>query len=149
LTDKDNRSRNIILYWIDNLVGTGSRLSFNLLFTLFGGVLYSFRIWPSVYVLVIFGVVSPLLYTLCLYFIIRVLAGDEMEEHVPKFLLSPTSNMLLMLLDMTIIIVFAVLIHIGILDYFLFRFLQTTLLPIVMLLMLIMLYLNITSEGKE
>jgi len=72
-----------------------------------------------------------------------------MEEHVPKFLLSPTSNMLLMLLDMTIIIVFAVLIHIGILDYFLFRFLQTTLLPIVMLLMLRMLYLNITSEGKE
>lgn len=72
-----------------------------------------------------------------------------MEEHVPKFLLSPTSNMLLMLLDMTIIIVFAVLIHVGILDYFLFRFLQTTLLPIVMLLMLRMLYLNITSEGKE
>jgi heme/copper-type cytochrome/quinol oxidase subunit 2 len=139
----------IILYWIENLVGTGPRFSFNLLLSFFGGILYSFNVWSSVYVLVLFGVISPLLFTLCLYFIIRNFNEENLQEYVPRFFKSPNSNMLLMLFDMTIIIGLATLIHIGFLNYFFFRLLQTVLFPILMLFILRILFVSLTSEGDD
>jgi hypothetical protein len=149
LNDREKNRKTIIFYWIENLVGTGPRFSLNLLISFFGGILYSFNVWSSVYVLVIFGVISPLLFTLCLYFIIRNFNEEKLQEYVPRFFKSPNSNMLLMLFDMTIIIGFATLIYTGFLNYFIFRFLQTVVFPILMLLILRMLYISITSEGND
>jgi hypothetical protein len=140
--------QHIILYWTENLVGNGSRFTINMLICVFGGFLYSFNIWNSPIVLVIFGVVSPLIFTLCLYFLISIL-GPDRKKDLPKLLTAPTSNLILMCFDMAIIVGFAALIHTGYLNYFVFRFLQTVFFPLSMIFFLRLLYLSITSESDD
>lgn len=145
MTDKESKNNNIIFFWVQNLVGTGSRFSLNLLISLSGGILYTFKIWPSTIALVIFGVVSPLLFTLCLYSILRVANSASDEIPFPKAFTNFRSNALMMVADMTIIIILATLIQIDIIDYLLVRLLQTVIFPALMLLMLRILYVSNTN----
>ncbi len=149
MTDKESKNNNnIVFFWVQNLVGTGSRFSLNLLISLTGGILYSFKIWPSTIALVIFGVVSPLLFTLCLYAILRAINNPIAEIPLPKAFTNLRSNALMMIADMVIIIVLATLIHVDIIDYLLVRLLQTVIFPALMLFMLRLLYINITNPKE-
>ncbi len=140
--------KNIIVHWIENLVGTGPRFTFNLLITLFGGVLYSFKIWNTIFVFIIFGVISPLIFTLCVYFLVKFY-GEIDEDTFPRFLTSKGSNTMFMIFDMSIIIILAVLIQLGILNYLFFRLLQTVIFPVVMLFMLRILYLGVFHNSED
>jgi len=138
----NQQNEHIISYWVRNLVGTPGGFSTNLLITVLGGSLYSFGILSSHVMLLFFGVVSPVLFTLCLYFYIRQVAESIKNEGFPKFFSSPRTSNLLMLADITIIVVLAVLIHLNYINYFFFRFLQTVLFPVLMLFMLRFLFIS-------
>jgi len=141
-------NNNIIFLWVQNLVGTGTRFYINLLISLTGGILYSFGIWPSTIALAIFGVVSPLLFTLCLYAIVRAVNNPIAQVYFPKAFTNLRSNALMMIADMVIIIILATLIHVDIIDYLLVRLLQTVIFPSLMLFMLRVLYVNITNPKE-
>lgn len=126
----------ILSYWIRNLVGRSGVFSTNLMITVFGGSLYSFGVVPSHYMLLIFGVISPLIFTLCLYYSIRQIPESNIEASFPKIFSSRSGNITLMIFDMSIIVGLAILIHTGYINFFFFRFLQTVLLPMLMLFIL-------------
>jgi hypothetical protein len=144
---KSPKTDNQIFYWAENLVGTSARFSINLLISLVGGLVYSFKIWPSVYALVVFGVISPLLFTLCLYFLIRYLSQSD-DSPFPKILISRSSGSLMMLADMALIIAMAVLIQLNVINYLAFRILQTIIFPALLLILLRALYLSITEDDS-
>lgn len=145
---KAKDEEHIILYWIKNLVGSSSRFSINMVITLAGGTLYSLGIWSSPIALAIFGVVSPVLFIFCLYSMLRGLDSNDRQFPLPSVFTNPQSNRLMMWIDMTIILTMATLIHINILNYLIIRLLQTIIFPSLALLMLRILYVNL-SDSEE
>jgi hypothetical protein len=144
-----NFKENILTHWINNLVGTNNAFVFNLLINLVGGLLYSFKVFPSPYLLLLFGIVSPILFTLCLYSYIRNGSGMLLNEPLPIAFVSRSGNRVLMTFDICLIIGFALLIFFGPLDYFLFRSLQTLFFPCMLLVMLRVLYLSNMNETHD
>jgi hypothetical protein len=144
-SNKPNKYLGIPIYWTENLVGTPGRFGVNLLLTIVGGGVYSFGVWPSIYMLAVFGVVSPLLFTFCLYSLVP-LFGNNDENPFPKVFKSRSSSAWVMLFDMAIVITMAILIHIDIIDYLFFRLLQTVIFPALMLFILRFLYLGVRRE---
>ena len=138
-------SNGIAFNWADNLVGSNGRFAINMVLSVIGGGLYSLGLVPSMYMLVVFGVVSPLLFTFCLYSLVP-LFGKDKENPFPQVFLSRSSSALVMLFDMAIIITLAVLIHIDIIDFLFFRLLQTVIFPALMLVILRFLFLG---AGRE
>lgn len=132
----------LLYYWVKNLVGSGPSYAFNLIITLVFGSLYSFNIVPSPYILLLFGVVSPVIFTICLYFTIRHLSELLPGMAFPRALMSANTNTLMMVFDVCVIIGFASLIYTNILNYFLFRFLQTIFFPALLLIFLRILYVS-------
>jgi len=135
-------NNNLFSHWSANLVGTSTSFSINLLITLMGGLVYSFKVLPSIYLLILFGIVSPILFTLCLYDFIKNSSGTFLGESIPSAFVSGDRNRILMRFDIFLIIGFALLIYFGPLNYFLFRFLQTVFFPCMMLVLLRFIYLN-------
>src|SRR5690554_8114314 len=113
MSDKNQKYRSLVFYWIDNLVGNGARFSINMLISFVGGVLFSFGIWDSSYVLAIFGVVSPLLFTFCLYSVAPYLS-ELSGSPLPKIFSSKMGITLAMIFDMFIVIALALLIQLDI-----------------------------------
>lgn len=145
-------SENSLLHhWMVNLVGTNTAFSFNLTINLSAGLMYSFKVLPTPYLLLLFGVISPILFTLCLYSFIRNGSGYLLNEPLPLAFVSRAGNRLLMTFDICLIIGFALLIYWGPLNYFLFRFLQTVFFPCMMLVFLRFLFINsmIEKHGGE
>lgn len=139
---KQPENTSIVFYWVENLVGTGPRFLFNILLSVLGGLIYSVGVWDYPIMLAIFGVLSPLIFTLCLYSLIRsMLEGPD--NPFPKVFRSQRSNSAFMFLDMLIIIGMAILIQTDIIDYLFFRILQTVIFPALLIFMLRVLYVNI------
>lgn len=132
----DNQKDSILLYWTKNLVESPSTFSFNLLISFTAGTLYSFRLITSDYLLLIFGTVSPILFTLCLYELLLNTNGELLGESLPTIFTKKSISRFVMFFDCSIIVLFAALIHFNILNYFLTRFLQTILFPILLLVLL-------------
>lgn len=132
----------LLYYWVKNLVGSGSSFAFNLTLTLVFGILYSFSVVPSPYILLVFGVVSPVIFTVCLYFTIRHVSELMPGMVFPRVLLSANTNTLMMVFDVCSIVGFASLIYYNILNYFFFRFLQTIFFPALLLIFLRILYVS-------
>lgn len=140
---------NLFSHWSANLVGTSTSFSINLLITLMGGLVYSFKVLPSIYLLILFGIVSPILFTLCLYDFVKNSTGTFLGESIPSAFVSRDRNRMLMLFDIFLIIGFALLIYFGPLNYFLFRFLQTVFIPCMMLVLLRFIYLNQLNQKND
>ena len=148
MSEKTIIEKNLLHHWMENLVGSNSSFSFNLIVNLTAGLIYSFKIVPSTYLLFLFGVISPILFTLCLYSFIRNSSGELFNEPLPAAFISRSGNRLLMTFDICLIIGFALLIYIGPLNYFLFRFLQTVFFPCMMLVFLRVLYISHMIENR-
>lgn len=142
MSEEFNSNKSLITHWTINLVGSGTVFTINLFLSLVGGILYSFKVTQSEFVLAFFGVILPALFTFCLYGFIRDHAESVLGNAVPKAFVLRASNRLLMLLDISLIIGFALLIYFGPLNYFLFRFLQTIFYPCLLLIFLRVLFLS-------
>ncbi len=145
---KQPENTSIVFYWVENLVGTGPRFLFNMLLSVFGGLMYSVGTWDYPIMLAIFGVLSPLIFTLCLYSLIRSML-ESPDNPFPKVFRSQRSNSAFMFLDMLIIIGMAILIQTNIIDYLFFRILQTIIFPALLVFMLRVLYVNIGNDGGD
>lgn len=144
-----NSNKNLLNHWLENLVGTSNSFSVNLFITVSFGLLYSFKVLTSPYVLLLFGVISPVLFTICLYFFIRNSKGEFLNEPFPMIFISRAGNKLLMTFDICLIIGFALLIHFGQLNYFIFRFLQTVFFPTMLLVFLRILFISQDSQSNN
>ncbi len=149
MSENSNTKNTLFSHWTTNLVGSSTTFSINLFINLVGGLIFSFKIVPSVYILILFGVVSPILFTLCLYEFIKNGSGSFLGEAIPSAFVSRVGNHMLMLFDMCLIVGFALLIYFGPLDYFLFRFLQTVFFPCMMLVLLRLIYLSQMNKKFE
>lgn len=128
----------ILHFWTRNLVEKPEAFSFNLFLFLSFGILYSFRVLQSPFILLVFGIISPVILTICLYH----MSGVSLQNLLPKTFHKKTSRVLLALLDCSIITLLGFLIYRDIINYFFFRFLQTVILPILYLIMLRVLLLS-------
>ena len=131
-----NQKDSILLYCAKNLVESPTTFSFNIFVSFLAGTLYSFKILNSDYLLLIFGTVSPILFTLCLYELLLNTNGELLGESLPTVFTKKRLSRFVMFFDCSIIVLFAALIHFNILNYFLTRFLQTLLFPILLLVLL-------------
>lgn len=144
-----NFENKLLYHWLTNLVGSSSMFSLNLLITVLAGIGFSFKIIQSPYVLLLFGVISPIIFTLCLYNFVRNSSGSILNEQIPKAFLSRTGNLMMMFFDVFLIIGFALLIYLGYLNYFIFRFLQTIFFPVMMLIFLRVLFISRMIEKHD
>ena len=149
MTKENNFENRLLYYWLSNLVGSYAIFSLNLTVTVIAGLIYSFKVLTSQYLLLIFGVVSPIIFTICLYFFIRNSSGEILNEPLPKAFVSRAGNRLLMIFDICLIIGFSLLIYFGPLNYFLFRFLQTVFFPGMLLFFLRVLYVSRLVDKHE
>jgi hypothetical protein len=144
--DNKNNEDKLFFYWTKNLVGTNSRFMLNLTIAILFGTLYSFRIVFTNAILLIFGVVSPVIFTLCLYNLILLIAQDKQEElHFPSLFLKKKSNRLLSLFDSSMVVILGWLIYRGTLNYLFFRLLLTLIIPVLLLIFLRGIYFFITG----
>lgn len=128
-----NQSKEHILhFWTRNLVENPGTFSFNLFLLLTFGVLYSFRVINSPLILLVFGIITPIILTICLYH----MSGVSLQHMLPAAFHKKTSRVLLALLDCSIITTLGILIYSDTLNFFFFRFLQTVILPLLYLGML-------------
>ena len=146
-TEQPKNTNGLVFHWIENLVGSGLRFQFNLLISLVGGSLYAFGIWATPIALAIFGVLSPLIFTLCLYSLMRYMANNP-DSPFPTIFTKRMSGAIIMLIDMLIIVAFAVLIHADILNFLFFRLLQTVIFPAILIVMLRVIFLTIIKGGS-
>jgi hypothetical protein len=149
MSEEIKYKKNLLSHWLENLVGTSTAFSLNLFINLSAGMVYSFKIITSPYLLLIFGVISPILFTICLYSYIRNESTTLLNESLPAVFKSSSGNSLLMIFDICLILGFALLIYQGPLDYFLFRFLQTIFFPCTMLIFLRILYLSNHANSQN
>lgn len=143
-----NHRESIISYWTKNLVESPATFAFNLLISLLAGILYSFKVVPSDYILFVFGVVSPIIFTICLYDLLLNSNGEIMGQPLPKVFHKTHLSRLVMMFDCSIIVLFAALIHFDLLNFFIFRFLQTIFFPILLLVMLKGFYFLINQQQE-
>lgn len=122
----------LLHFWTRNLVENPGAFTFNLFLFLSFGVLYSFKVLQSPIILLVFGIITPVILTICLYH----MSGVSLQHFLPKAFHKKTSRVLLALLDCSIITLLGILIYRDILNFFFFRFLQTVLLPVLYLIML-------------
>ncbi len=141
-----NQRKAMLRYWTKNLVESPSAFMLNQLVALTAGIIYTFKIAPSGYLLFIFGVVSPIIFTLCLYSLLQSCNGEIMGQPIPGIFHKKPQSQLAMIIDCILIGLFALLIHLGYLNYFVFRFLQTIAFPLLLLAMLKGLYISITQR---
>lgn len=142
----ENQKETLLLHWTKNLVESPIAFTFNTSLSITSGVIYSFKLIQSDYLLLIFGVVSPILFTLCLYDLLLNSNGEILGQPLPKAFTKIQLNRMVMLFDCSIIILFAALIHFNILNFFIFRFLQTLLFPVLLLIMLKGFYFALNQE---
>lgn len=142
MNTKGDKGNKLIRHWTKNLVGTRNGFFINLTITLLSGFLYSFKVIPFPFMLLIFGVVSPVIFTVCLYTMIFDSHGLIDIESFPKAFLSRSGNRLMMLFDILLIIGFALLINANVINNLLFRFLQTVFFPATLLVLLRIIYLG-------
>jgi hypothetical protein len=128
----------LLHFWTRNLVENPGAFTFNLFLFLSFGVLYSFKVLQSPIILLVFGIITPVILTICLYH----MSGVSLQHLLPKVFHKKTSRVLLALLDCSIITLLGILIYRDILNFFFFRFLQTVILPILYLIMLRVLLLS-------
>ena len=147
MNDKGQKYRGLVFNWIDNLVGNGAKFSFNVLVSVVGGLLFSFGVWNSPFALAIFGVVSPLLFTFCLYSLIPFLS-ELPDSPIPKIFATKFGISMAMLFDMVIVIALALLIQFDVIDYLFIRLLLTVIFPALMLLILRVVYLQIKERNS-
>ncbi|HOA09576.1 MAG TPA: hypothetical protein PLA42_06370 [Tenuifilaceae bacterium] len=146
IMDNKNFEDNLFFYWTKNLVGTNSRFILNLAIAILFGTLYSFKIAQTNVILLIFGVVSPVIFTLCLYNLILLVSGDKQEVlNFPSVFLVKKSNRLLSIFDSSLVVLLGWLIYRGTLNYFFFRFLLTFFIPVLLIIFLRGLYFFITG----
>lgn len=129
---EEKGKEHILHYWTRNLVESPGAFTLNLLLLATFGILYSFRVVQSPLVLLVFGIITPVIFTICLYH----MSGVSLQHMLPMIFQKKSGRVLLALLDCSIIIFLGVLIYRGTLNFFFFRFLQTVLLPILYLIML-------------
>lgn len=122
----------ILHFWTRNLVESPAAFSFNLLLLLSLGILYSFKVIQSPVILLIFGIITPVIQTVCLYY----MSGISLQNILPSILQKKSGRILLALLDCSIITLLGFLIYRGILNFLFFRLLQTVILPVLYLVML-------------
>ncbi|HBI81893.1 MAG TPA: hypothetical protein DDY04_08145 [Bacteroidales bacterium] len=122
----------ILHFWTRNLVESPAAFSFNLLLLLSLGTLYSFKVIQSPVILLIFGIITPVIQTVCLYY----MSGISLQNILPSILQKKSGRILLALLDCSIITLLGFLIYRGILNFLFFRLLQTVILPVLYLVML-------------
>ncbi len=122
----------ILHFWTRNLVESPAAFSFNLLLLLSLGILYSFKVIQSPVILLIFGIITPVIQTVCLYY----MSGISLQNILPSILQKKSGRILLALLDCSIITLLGFLIYHGILNFLFFRLLQTVILPLLYLVML-------------
>ena len=122
----------ILHFWTRNLVESPAAFSFNLLLLLSLGTLYSFKVIQSPVILLIFGIITPVIQTVCLYY----MSGISLQNILPSILQKKSGRILLALLDCSIITLLGFLIYHGILNFLFFRLLQTVILPVLYLVML-------------
>jgi len=146
MDNKEEFQQNLFFHWVKNLVGTSNSFTINLILTLFFGSLYSFKVIPFPFMLIIFGVVSPVIFTICLYNSILNSKGLAGLDTFPKAFLSRSGNTLMMSFDILLIIGFALLINADILNNFFFRFLQTVFFPALLLIILRIIYIGETNN---
>lgn len=137
----------LFLHWRSNLVGSQGAYFINFLLTILGGSLYTFNLVKSPIMLLAFGVVSPVIFTLCAYASIGYLKNQIDKPEFPNILFSRYGSFLAMTLDLFLIGALAALIHFNVLNYLFFRFLQTVFLPMVSLSLLR--FLHIVSQMNE
>jgi len=145
MNDKKQKYSSLVFYWINNLVGNGAKFSFNVLASAVGGLLFSFGVWNSPFALAIFGVLSPLLFTFCLYSVIPFFS-ELPDNPLPKIFSTKQRTMLAMVFDMFIVIGLALLIQLNVINYLLVRLLQTVVFPVLMLVMLRVIYLQLSEK---
>ncbi len=131
-----NRKETIALYWAKNLVESPVAFVLNVSVALLAGILYSFKIAPFASLLFVFGVVSPIIFTVCLYELLLNSKGEIMGQPLPKAFHKPEWSRAVMIFDCSLIVLFAALIYLDILNFFVFRFLQTVIFPVLLLVML-------------
>lgn len=129
----NNPEKTILSFWAQNLVESPSVFAFNFLISFVAGVLYSFKVFPSGYILFLFGVVSPIIFTICLYDLLLSSKGEIMGEPIPKAFNNGKWSKAVMIFDCSLIVLFATLIHLNVLNFFVFRFLQTVFFPLLLL----------------
>jgi len=125
-------NEHLLHYWTRNLVESPMAFSTNLFLTLTIGILYSFKVIQSNFILLVFGIITPVILTICLYH----MSGANLKELLPTILLKKTGRVLLAILDSSIIVLLGFLIYKGIINFFFFRFLQTVIIPVLYLVML-------------
>ncbi|HPD95096.1 MAG: hypothetical protein H6537_07270 [Bacteroidales bacterium] len=138
-----------VMFWTQNLVGNSAIFSINLVLTVIVGLLYSFRVTESKLILIIFGAVSPILFTFCIYELILFVANQRDDVPVPKAFARPITNRVLMLVDSSLILLFVTLLFFNFINYFIVRFLLVFLFPVIMLGMMRTLYFVVTHPNME
>lgn len=135
--NNQEHSNNPLIKFFYNSFGTTQKFLFSIIISVFFGISYSFGIYDNDILLIIFGMFLPVLYIVGIYQIFRLNKTFTDEESITiKIFKNRYSNILFMLIDISITLTLGLLIYFGILDYIIFKILVTLILPVLYQIMI-------------
>jgi hypothetical protein len=149
LMRQNSFSETLLYQWTKQLIGSNFSFTFNMTIISILGIAYSFKLLTSPVLLGLFGLLNPVLLTICVYRFIRELPNDFDFGGISLQAFSGRRYGLMLFGDLTIIVTLASLIFFNILNYFIFRFLLVFLLPIMLLVGLRFLFIVFIVDHQD
>ncbi len=125
----DKFYKSLIFKLVNSIAGSKKDLGLFLLVNLVLGILYTFKIWDHIAILLIFGILLPIFYTISLYRLFKIKNIPTMHTRLFKFAKSDVGNIIFLLFDLSILICVGVLILFNILNYAFFKLLIVIIIP--------------------
>ncbi len=138
-----------IFHWARQLIGNSSNFIFNLSVVSLVGIVFAFKVATSPVLLGLFGLVNPAFLTICVYRFIQELPRNFSLGGVSFAAFLGKRRVWMLLTDVLIIVILSLLIFLGPLNYFIFRFLLLFLLPLMLLVGLRFLYIIYLVETNK
>ncbi len=138
-----------IFHWAKQLIGNSNSLIFNFSTVALVGIAYAFKVTTSPVLLGVFGLLNPAFLTVCVYRFIQELPKTFSMGGISLGAFSGKRRVWMLITDVSIIVVLSLLIFLGPLNYFIFRFLLLFILPIMLLVGLRFFYIIYIVENNN
>ncbi|MFC2136885.1 hypothetical protein ACFLTE_01795 [Bacteroidota bacterium] len=114
---------------MNTIAGSKKDLGLFILVNLILGILYCFKIWNQIAILIIFGIFFPSIYTIALYRLFKIKNVPGVRSKIFSFAKTDVGNIVFLILDLTVLVSIGILILLDILNYTIVKLIVVIIIP--------------------
>jgi len=127
--NKEKFYKSFLFKLVNSIAGSKRDLGLFILINLVLGILYTFKIWDQVAILIIFGIIFPFIYTIALYRLFKIKNIPGIRSKLFSFAKSDSGNIVFLIFDLIILIAIGILILFNILNFTIVKLIMVVIIP--------------------